>query len=172
MALTPNFSTSQSAGTLTTLTITDTSTGSDNTLTGRLIYIRKYDGTYLTPTGSAVDYIFWPISDASLDIANLLDKDYAIDITVFWFAGSTIAYTLAILTLTTGYGDVFLRQLTQALAANKVTITQLNFWYNKNKLRVLLDDAAQAVSFLNDQTIAQFCLDKAKEMEDNIQVFF
>lgn len=172
MPITPNFSTSQSAGTLTSATFTDTSTGSDAGLTGRLITLRKYDGDYLTPTGYTVDYIFWPIASSSLTVANLLDKDYCVDVNVRWFTGSTATNTKTILTLFTGYSDVFLRQLTQNAGANRGLIARQNYYENKNKLRTLLDDASQAVSLLNDQTIAQFCLDDAKILTDNISSFF
>ena len=172
MSLTPNFSTSQPSGTLTSCTITDTSTGTDGTLTGRIVRFRKYDGTYLVPTGYTTNFVAWPIGSTSLTITNLLDQDYCLDITVTWYAGSTSAYTKTILTLFTGYGDLFLRQLTQAVAANKLTITQNNYWCNKIKLRTLLDDAAQAVTYLNDQTIASFCLDEAKILTDNVSTFF
>lgn len=172
MPLTPNFSTSQAAGDITTLTIEDTSTGSDGGLTGRLIYIVKYDGDYLVPTGYTVDYIFWPIADDTLDIEDILDKDYCVDITVNWFTGSTITYTKTILTNFTAYSELFLRQLTQAVAANRTLITSTNYWQNKIKLRTLVDDANQAVELLNDQTISQFCLDEAKKLTDNIATFF
>lgn len=171
MPFTPSFSTSQSAGDLSVATFTDTSTGSDNTLTGRLLYLKKYDGNYLTPVNITSQYIFWPLASSSIDV-DCLDKDYCLDITVIWFSGSTPAYQSEVITLFTGYGDVFLRQLTQALSANKKRINDYNFWYNKIKLRTLLDDAAQAVSLINDQTIAQFCLDESKKLTDNIQVFF
>lgn len=141
-------------------------------VTGRLIMLRKYSGDYLTPANYTTTYIFWPAADNTLTVSGVLDKDYCLEITVNWYVGSTAQYTKVILTLFTGYGDLFLRQLTQALSASKVTITQNNFWLNKNKLRVLLDDAAQAVSLLNDQTIAQFCLDNSKELTDNINTFF
>lgn len=173
MAITPNFSSSQSSGDLSIATLTDTSTGS-GTISGRLVYLRKYDGTYLVPNGTTTDYIFWPyvagVGD-TIDI-DVLDKDYCLDITVVFYNGSTAAATKTILTLFTGYTDLFLRQLTQALSANKKSITDPNFWVNKNKLRVLADDAAQAVSLLNDQTIAQFCLNDAKLLTDNISNFF
>jgi hypothetical protein len=45
-----SFSASQDAGNITIATFTDTSTGLSN-ITGRLIYLRKYDGTYLVPNG-------------------------------------------------------------------------------------------------------------------------
>ncbi len=166
-----SFTSSQSAGDLETATLTDTSDSLAG-ITGRLIYIQKYTGDYLVPTGYTTDYIVWPIGSNTIDINDLLDKDYCVDISVKWFTGSTITATTTVLTLFTGYGDLFLRQLTQRLAANRVNISNKNFWENKNKLRVLLDDAAQAVSLLNDQTIAQFCLDEEYELTQNISSFF
>lgn len=173
MAITPNFSTSQLAGDLSVAVLTDTSTGS-GTVTGRLVYLRKYNGSYLVPTGVSVDYVYWPYSAGAGDTINIdvLDKDYCLEITVVFYSGSSIDTSKTIVSLFTGYGDLFLRQLTQALSANLTTITANNFWYNKIKLRTLLDDAAQAVTLLNDQTIAQFCLDEEKKLTDNIQVFF
>lgn len=175
MSFTPSFTSSQAAGSLTKATFTDNSTGSYTGITGRLIRLRKYNGAYLVPTGVTVDYIYWPVSSGigdTIDIANLLDKDYVVDVTVSYYSGSSVSTTKTILTLFTGYGDLFLRQLTKALAANKATITSTNFWVNKNKLRVLLDDAAQAVAKLNDQTIAQFCLDAEVPLIKNISSFF
>jgi len=171
MAFVPLFTTSQPAGTLTSCTITDTSTG-DPGITTKIIRFRKYDGTYLVPTGYTADYVNWPVGTNPLTITNLLDIDYCLDIVVYYYIGSTLNTTKTILTLFTGYSDLFLRQLTQATAANKITLTAQNFWVNKNRLRVRLDDAAQAVSLLNDQTIAQLCLDDAKTLTDNLPTFF
>ncbi len=172
MPIVPNFSTAQSAGDLTAVTFTDTSTGSDGTLTGRLIYLRKYDGTYLVPTSYTTDYIFWPYISSSITITDLLDKDYAVDILVQWFAGSSIAYSKTILTGFTGYSDVCLRQLTQNDLANRGLLSNKNFYNNKIKLRTLVDDCNQAISLLNDQTIAQFCLDEARKITTNKNTFF
>lgn len=174
MPVTTNFSNSQSAGDLSIAILTDTSTGSGSNITGRLVEVRKYNGDFLVPDGVTTDYVFWPYVAGAGDTLNLdiLDKDYCLEISVISYSGSSIYQTTTRICLFTGYGDFFLRQLTQALSANKVTITQNNFWYNKNKLRVLLDDAAQAVLLLNDQTIAQFCLDEEKKLTDNIQAFF
>lgn len=174
MAVTVNFDSSQSAGNLRILELEDTSTGSGSNITGRLIYLRKYDGTYLVPSGYTVDYIYWPYQAGTGDTIEIdvLDKDYCLDISVVFYSGSSIYSTKTILSLFTGYGDYQLRRLTQALSGNKVTITAKNFYTNKVKLRTLLDDAVQAVSFLNDQTIATFCLDEAKPLTDNISLFF
>jgi hypothetical protein len=163
---------SQDAGNITVATFTDTSTGLSG-VTGRLIYLRKYDGTYLVPNGTLTDYVFWPAAQSSIDI-DVLDKDYSLEITVNWYSGSSIAYTVQSLAagLFTGYSELFLRKLTQALAANKTLITRQNYWENKVKLRTLVDDAEQAISLINDQTIATFCLDEAKKLTDNLPVFF
>lgn len=167
-----SFTKSQDAGNITVATFTDTSTGLVN-VTGRLIYLRKYDGTYLVPTGITTNYVFWSINDTSIDI-DVLDKDYSLEVTVVWYSGSSIAYTSVSLVngLFTGHSELFLRQLTQALAANRMLLTRKNYWENKVRLRTLIDDAGQAVSLVNDQTIATFCLDEAKKLTDNISTFF
>jgi hypothetical protein len=173
MAFVPNFSSTQASGDLSVITLTDTSTGYTG-ITGRLVYLQKYDGDYLVPNGTVGDAVSWPYVSGTGDTLEIdvLDKDYCLSIEVVYLSGSTESTTKTILTLFTGYGDLFLRQLTQALGANRITITQTNFWLNKNKLRVLLDDAAQAVSLLNDQTVAQFCLDAETELTANLSNFY
>lgn len=165
-----SFTASQNAGDITVMTLTDTSTGL-GAITGRLVYLRKYDGTYLVPDDVTTDYIFWPAADSTIDI-DCLDKDYSLDITIIWYVGSTADATLTTLTLFTAYSELFLRQLTQAVAANKTLVTSPNYWNNKIKLRTLIDDAEQAVSLLNDQTISTFCLNEAKKLTDNRPTFF
>lgn len=165
-----SFTSSQDAGNITVATFTDNSTGLVG-VTGRLIYLRKYDGTYLVPTGTTTDYVFWAAASSSINI-DVLDKDYCLDVTVVWYSGSTVAGTVTNLVLFTAYSELFLRQLTQAVAANRTLITRKNYWENKIKLRTLVDDAEQAVSLINDQTIATFCLDEAKKLTDNLPIFF
>lgn len=174
MPVTVNFSSSQDAGNKTVATLTDTSTGSGSNITGRLVYFRKYGGTYLVPTGITVDYVYWPYQAGIGDTITIdcLDKDYALDISVVFYSGSSIYATKTILTLFTAYSELFLRQLTQALAANRLLLTNKNYWENKIRLRTLVDDASQAVALINDQTIAQWCLDEAKKLTDNPSLFF
>lgn len=165
-----SFSASQDAGNITIATFTDDSTGLVG-VTGRLIYLRKYDGTYLVPDGTDTDFIVWPYADSTINI-DVLDKDYCLDVTVVWLSGSTSAYDLTELVLFTAYSELFLRNLTMALAGNRTLLTNKNYWSNKIKLRTLVDDAEQAVALINDQTIATQCLDEAKKLTDNIQMFF
>jgi hypothetical protein len=172
MSFNPNFSTSQSAATLSSVTFTDTSTGTDGAITGRLIYLRKYQGTYLVPTNYTTEYIYWPYSDATITIPDLLDKDYSLDVIVYWFVGSSAPYSKTILTGFTGYSDYCLRQLTQNNMSNRQLLSNKNFYNNKIKLRTLVDDCNQAILLLNDQTISQWCLDQAKLISDHINTFF
>lgn len=172
MPFDPNFSVSQNYGSIADFTIVDTSTGTDASITNRLIYLVKEDGTYLRPSGYTTDYITWLISGNQLVITDVLNKDYALDIRVDYYAGTTIIYTKSILTLFVAYSELFLRQLTQAQAANPKLLGSSNFWYNKLKLRTLLDDATQAIVLINDQTIATYCLDKAKYLTDNLTLFY
>ena len=55
MALVPNFTITQSVGSPNNLVFTDSSTGSDGTITKRRIYIKKSDGTFLVLTGTTTD---------------------------------------------------------------------------------------------------------------------
>jgi len=174
MPLTPNFTTSQNAANLSIAVITDTSTGSYTGIDNRRVYFKKYDGTYLVPNGNINNYVSWPIVNGIGDVLNvdILDKDYCLDIKVEYLNSGTVITSKTILCLFTGYTDVFLRELTRALAANRVPINSANYWQNKYKLRTLLEDAKQGVAMLNDQTIATFCLDEAKKITDNIAIFF
>lgn len=174
MPVTTNFSSSQNYGDITTLILTDTSTGSGSGITGRLVYIQKYGGDYLVPTGVLTSYIPWPYVAGTGDTINIdvLDKDYALSISVRFFAGSTVYQTKTILCLFTAYSELFLRQLTQAQEGNPRLLSNANFLNNKYNLRTFVDDAVQAVDVLNDQTIATYALVEAKKLTDSISTFF
>jgi hypothetical protein len=165
-----NFSASQSLGELSTLTLTDTSTGLGS-YTSRLIYIQKQDGTYLVPSGTITDFIEWAAASSTKDIEDLLDRDYALLVTIKWLNGSTIAYTKVLLYCFTGYTREFLLDLSRAQAANPALLNSKNYFSNKLKLRCLVEDADELVELADDQTGAQLCLNQAKELTDN-QVYF
>lgn len=174
MALTNvNFECTQALGDLTTLTIEDTSTGSDGTITEYRVFLLKEDGTYLVPEGTTTDYI---ISDYPginpFNILDVLDKDYALDITVQWVANTTVVYTKTILNLFRGYSETFLLNLTRFQTSNQRLVNSQNYFENKSKLRTLIDDAIQAVALGNDQTAAQVCLNAAKDLTDNEVNFY
>lgn len=174
MAYTVNFTYSQAYGNITLATLTDTSTGTNPGISGRLVYLRKADGTYLTPVNSTTNYIFWPFISGAGDTINInvLYKDYALDVTVVWYTGSTQYDTLTSLCLFRAYSEKFLRQLTFAQSGRPNLLNNNNYWTQKQKLRTLIDDAIQGVAEINDQTIAQYALNAAKEMTDNPSTFY
>ena len=59
MALTVNFSTSQTHGSPGDIIFTDTSTGTEGSVTQRRIYIQAADGEYLVETGTSTQYEVW-----------------------------------------------------------------------------------------------------------------
>lgn len=170
MAFVPSFTYSQNYGTITTATFTDASTDNPG-VTDVLVYLQKNDGTYLTPSGSTTDYIFWPSLSTPLNII-CLDKDYALSVTMKYYLGSTLNTTKTILCLFRAYNELQLRQLTQAQEGNNKLLSNANFWDNKSKLRELVDSAIQAVSVLNSQAAATYALDTATDMIANISNFF
>lgn len=165
------FTTSQNYATPERVTLTDTSSSLAG-ITVRLVYFRKLDGTYIVPEGTTTDYIVWNIGSNTLNIDDLLDKDYALEVIVKWFTGSTITDTVTVLTLFELYTKLFLRQLTQFQAAKPSLLDNKNYWEAKQKLITLIDDAAQGVTYLNDQAVAQYCVDECKKMTDYVQTFF
>ena len=166
MALTPNFSTSTNITSPSVLTLTDTSTGSDGTITTRRVYLKEFDGSYLVPDGTTTDYIVWSYASSTTNI-DALDKDYALNITVQWLAGSTVVYTKTYLCEFNSYARIFRLKLLKAQASNPSLVNNPNFFQIESNLTVYIDGANEAVSLANDIALAQLCNDKAKYYIDH-----
>jgi len=171
LALTPSFSVSQPVGENSVLTILDTSTGSDSDITGRRVYLRKSDGTFLVPTGTTTDYILWDYADTSIDI-DCLDKDYALLITVQWLQDSTILYAYSLLTGLTAHNEDFDYGLTTVLASNPLLINDNSFRANKFDLRTFIDAGNQAIEVGSDIKSAQLCYNQATSIRISSQYYF
>jgi len=174
MPLIPNFSTIQNSGTPSYLNFTDTSTGSDGTITTRRIYMLQADGTYLVPKGTTTDYVLWSIASATLSL-NLLTQDTALSIKVDWVNSvGTVLYTKTTAYGFSAFGETFYYGLTQ----NEVPITNpnvalsTNYFQNKMLLRVYLDSAGQAVSFASDLYAAQVAYDSGTFLIQNANFNF
>ena len=89
MPLTPNFSTEQTIGFPSIVTITDDSTGSDVAVTQRRVYLVDSEGEYVVPDGTTTDYVEWDYAETTLDI-DCLTADSALDITVHWLDVSNV----------------------------------------------------------------------------------
>jgi len=168
--LTPLFTVSQPNAT--TIRLTDTSTGADAAITQRRVYLQQADGSYLVPTGTTTDYIYWNYLDASIDI-DVLNTDYALLILVQWLnVGNTVLYSKNGLYGFTWYNENFLYTLTQFQQNNPTVLQDTNYFNNKSKVRVLIDSGDQAIVWGNDITNAQENYDAASYFRLNENLFF
>ena len=164
MPIVPNFTITQTPGSPSVVTATNTATGSDVAVTQLRIYLAKYDGSYFVPTGTTTDYVAWALASASINIPEL-DKDYAFLITVQWLnVSNAVLYTKSEVFGLTGYGEDFDYQLTQMLTVNPNNFNDNDFFNTKMDLRNYLDSGDNAISRASDRYSAQMCYDKATDL--------
>ena len=174
MPLSPNFTASQNSGTPNLIFLTDTSTGSDVTITKRRIYLLQSNGTYLTPAGTPANqnYIDWALVDTTTSL-NVLIQDTALSITVQWLtAGNVEVASVTTSFAFTAYNETFYYGLTESQVANANLTASTNWYQTKMILRVELDSAYQAISFASDIFSAQAALNRATFISTNQSYFF
>lgn len=172
MALTPSFSVSQNSGTPNIITLLDTSTGSDPSITKRRIYLLQANGQYLVPTGTSTTYIDWNLADISISL-NVLTQDTALSITVQWLSSTNVVVQSKTNSYAfVAYNETFYYGLTENQVANANLTASTNYFQNKMILRVQLDSALQAISFASDIFTAQSALNAATYISTNSNYFF
>lgn len=172
MPLSPNFTASQNSGTPNLIFLTDTSTGSDGTITKRRIYLLQSDGTYLVPAGTVTDYIEWALVDTTTSL-NVLIQDTALSITVQWLSAANVVVAYKTTSFAfTAYNETFYYGLTESQVANANLTASTNWYQTKMILRVELDSAYQAISFASDIFSAQAALNRATFISTNQSYFF
>lgn len=172
MPLSPNFTASQNSGTPNLIFLTDTSTGSDGTITKRRIYLLQSDGTYLVPAGTATNYIEWALVDVTTSL-NVLIQDTALSITVQWLSAANVVVANKTTSFAfTAYNETFYYGLTESQVANANLTASTNWYQTKMILRVELDSAYQAISFASDIFSAQAALNRATFISTNQSYFF
>ena len=172
MPLSPNFTASQNSGTPNLIFLTDTSTGSDGTITKRRIYLLQSDGTYLVPAGTATNYIEWALVDTTISL-NVLIQDTALSITVQWLSAANVVVANKTTSFAfTAYNETFYYGLTESQVANANLTASTNWYQTKMILRVELDSAYQAISFASDIFSAQAALNRATFISTNQSYFF
>lgn len=172
MPIIPNFTASVNYSTNNILHLEDTSTGTDVAIAKRRVTLQKSDGTYLVTSGTTTTYMDWSLSFNFIDL-NVLDRDYALNITVQWLNSSnTVLYTKTLLFDFTTYSELFYYSLTQYQTANPNIINDTKFYTNKLKLRTCIDEANQAISVGSDIQSSQAALNRAKFFIDNPTIFF
>ena len=171
MALTVNFTVASNITTPTVITLADTSTGTDSTITQRRVYLQKADGTYLTPVGSTTDYITWIYSNSTIAIS-VLDQDYALNITVKWMTPTIVAYTKSTLAEFNNYAVTYRIKLLKAQASNPRFINNPNFYQVESSITTYIDGANSAVSIAGDINLAQLCNEKNKVLIANPKLVY
>ena len=178
MPITQNFTATQSSGTPSTFTLTDTSTGTDTSITKRRIYLLKADGTYLVPSGTSTTYVDWSITNTTtrapltIDL-NVLTQDTALSITVQWLDVSNNVVASKVVSFAfTAYNESFYYGLSQQHVGNQALASCTDWYENNMKLMVELDSAQQAIQFASDIYTAQSALNRATYLSNNSNFFF
>lgn len=165
MPLTPSFSATESLAYPNIITLTDTSEGSDGTLTNRKIYIRLADGTFLA---NGVD---WPYADASIEL-DVLAQAQAPEITVTWLSGSSVSYTYSNTFDFTLYQYIFALGLLQDLTSRPQTLQDANYYNSLIQFIVNLTNSENAIEFGGDIYSAQGALDLNQNLINNENLYF
>lgn len=169
MAYSQSFTAYQIVTNPTGVVVADTSTGSDAAIASRRITITKSDGTTLVPSGTSTSYVVWALSDGSTKTISVLDKDYAVSITVDWLnAGGSVLYTTTTLYGFYYYANVFYQGLLQAQVSNPSLLANKNWLDGISALWTYIDGATNAISLMGDITNAQLMLSKAAWIINNL----
>jgi hypothetical protein len=170
MAFNGNISVSQGLN-VQSFTLTDTSTGSDPSLTGRTISLFQSDGDLL---GGSV--IQWPLSSGSTITLNdvLVPWDYSLNILVEWQSSSPIpgsVYSKSTLATFDGQSNEFAYSLVQQISSNQGITRNKDYLYN---LALINSDIlnAQRCNNFGDQGAAQECLNRIYNYYVNRSLYF
>jgi hypothetical protein len=178
MPLVPNFTVAQYVSNPSLIVFTDTSTGTDSSITVRYVYMQKSDGTYLVEEGTTTDYEIWSLASGNTISFDVLDKDYALNITVEWrSATSTVGDTVVLYNKSASYcfstyAKIYNTKLSKAQVSSPSLLDGANWLSTKKALNTYIDAADDAVSFGAGITIAQLSLNKAKFIIDNPKLVF
>lgn len=156
------------------ITFTDTSTGSDGNITSRRIYPYKADGTLLLPSGNTTGYIDWPLPLGTALSVNLLQRDMALNIEVVWISSSPLpssTYNKTNLYGYTGYTKYFIYQRVQDISANPNILNDTNYYDSLSKMQTEVDNCDLSVEY-GSVVNAQAALDRAYYFVVNENLFF
>lgn len=171
MSLTAAFTASQSPLSPSTITLVDTSTGSDSSIDGRRVYFQTTYGTYLVQSGTTTDYEVWSYADSTASF-NVLTEDFSLAITVQWVSGSTVLYSLTQLYCFKQYDRNFFYFLFQQQALSPIVPLDTNYYMNVATLWANIIGANESVETGADIASSQNALNRATFMRINEQDFF
>lgn len=177
MAIQPDFTAEVRYATQNILTLTDVSGGTDPAITKRRVTLQLANGSYLllagiTSTNPNTSYFQWDYSVSFIDL-NVLNQDYALNITSTWLNSSNVVlYTLAKEFCLQTYNPFGNLQVIKSLASNPSLINDQNWFLNKVKLTVAIDDANNAISLGSDIQSSQAAIGRGQAILNNSQFNF
>lgn len=151
-----------------TFILTDTSTGTDGTITGRTVNLIQSDGTNL------VSEITWAIASTTKTIT-VLTQDTALNVVVDWITESpTPGYTYEkiILACFDGFGNQFGFNTWADINSNPGLLQSQNFLNSLLNFTVLITGAENATTIGGSITLTQELLDSEIYMQQNSQTLF
>jgi len=176
MPFSQNFSVAQTPANPKYVVITDTSTGTDENILSRRIYIQDCFGNYIVPTGNSnPQYIVWALENNPISL-DVLTKDVAANIKVQWMDGEggegNVLHELDNNYCLTEFNKQFLYYLVQLQSNNYNIIQDTRYWDNVGVFWTNIIAAINAIQIGNDIFASQVCLDRATYMAENQFKFF
>lgn len=173
MPLTPNFTATQSLADNSDITLEDTSTGVDATITTRRIYVELANGNWLTEDGESTTSAFesWAYADDTITLT-LLTNSTACKITVQWYAGATLTYTKT---------EEFCFNLQDYLAGLQILqgdtsypsqVQDTNYYNNLIQFIVNIFNEENAIEYGADIYSSQGAMNRNQLMIDNESYYF
>ena len=174
MALTVSVSATQSIAYNNLVTLTDTSTGSDGTITNRRVYFRTSQDTYLTePQGVSTtsSYIDWPYADGS-QVFDILTESSALEVTIQWLAGNTVVYTLTDTFVFDLQDYVFALGILSAQTSAPGVLQDTSYYNSFLQFVVNLFNAESAITYGDDIYSSQGALNRNQVFIQNENYYF
>jgi hypothetical protein len=173
MAFVENFTATQYISVPNLIVFDDTSTGSDAAINSRRVYMQKSDGTYLVVDGTTTNYELWTLASGNTISYDVLDKDYALTITVEWLSNTNLVlYSKTVDYGFSTYSKIYDVKLSKAQVSSPSLLDGDNWLSTKFALTTYIRAADDAISLGAGIMIAQLSLNKAKFIIDNPKLVF
>lgn len=176
MPLSVSISSAQSLGTPSIIVLTDTSTGTDATVTNRQVYLRTSTDQYLTETqqsSSTSAYTNWPISSGATINLDVLTEATTLEVTVIWTTGAGVTrYELTEIIAFTNQDYIFQLGLIADQTSSPGVLQDTNYYYNLIQFIVNLDNAEVAAEVGADLYSSQQALNRNQLMMNHEANYF
>lgn len=169
-----SFTATQSMAAPETITFTDTSEGTDGTLTNRKIVIRLPNGNWLDSDGnesSTIVYIDWDYADTSI-VLDILSRSTAAYVQVLWYAGATQVYNSDEEFCWNFFDYEFALQILQGQTSNPGIVQDTTYYNNFLQFIVNIFNSENAIRWGGDTYSSQGAMNRNYLMIQNENFFF